>query len=120
MFINRMIEEKARWRRYKNRVDALPEDHRRAAKALERYFMYFAPDKGDELMVMLEDLIDLFEESAANGTSIRDIVGEDPVTFAEEFRNNYPLGNWIVKERTRLSRVITEIEAQQPESGDDR
>ena len=36
-----------------------------------------------------EDLIDLFEQSAATGTPIRQIVGEDPVEFIETFvRNN--------------------------------
>ena len=39
-----------------------------------------------------EDLADLFEQSAADGTPIREIVGEDPVEFAEAFLPNYPEG----------------------------
>jgi DNA-binding ferritin-like protein (Dps family) len=39
---------------------------------------------------MLEDLADLFEQGAADGTPLRDVVGEDPVEFAEAFLANYP------------------------------
>jgi DNA-binding ferritin-like protein (Dps family) len=55
---------------------------------------------------MLEDLADLFEQSAANGTPIREIVGEDPVEFAETFLQNYSEGQWINKERERLTKAI--------------
>ena len=42
---------------------------------------------------MLEDLADLFEQSAANGTPIREIVGDDPVEFAEAFLAELPGGS---------------------------
>ncbi|HET7013545.1 MAG TPA: hypothetical protein VFI65_06525, partial [Streptosporangiaceae bacterium] len=48
----------------------------------------------------------LFEQGAASGTPIREIVGEDPVEFAETFLQNYPRGQWIVKERERLTSAI--------------
>ncbi|XKK39072.1 DUF1048 domain-containing protein [Nocardiopsis sp. ARC36] len=57
-------------------------------------------------MEMLDDLIDLFEQSAAAGTPIREIVGEDPVEFAETFLANYSEGQWIKKERERLAGAI--------------
>ena len=55
---------------------------------------------------MLEDLADLFEQSAASGTPIRWIVGDDPVEFAETFVANYSEGQWINKERERLVSTI--------------
>jgi DNA-binding ferritin-like protein (Dps family) len=48
---------------------------------------------GDSILTMLDDLADLFEQGAANGMPIRDIVGEDPVEFAEAFLRNYPAGH---------------------------
>lgn len=108
MFITRMIDEKRNYRRYKARTKKLPQTYRTAIDALERYLMYFGPGQGSELLVMLEDLVDLFEESAANGTPVRGIVGEDPVEFAEEFRRNYPVGSWIVREQERLNQAIEE------------
>ncbi len=41
-----------------------------------------------------------------SGTPIRAIVGEDPVEFAEAFRRNYPVGQWIIRERERLTQAI--------------
>ena len=117
MFITRMIEEKRRFRRYKERTAQLPSNYRTAVDGFERYLMVFAPNKGSDLQAMLDDLADLFEESAANGTSIREIVGDDPVEFIETFRRNYPIGDWILKEHRRLVRAInlsTENEGDTP------
>jgi DNA-binding ferritin-like protein (Dps family) len=61
---------------------------------------------------MLQDLVDLFEHGAANRTSIREIVGEDPVEFAEAFLRNYPEGQWISRERERLTSAIDRAAGQ--------
>jgi len=99
--------DKRRWRAYKARTKQLPTNYRTAIEALERYLTYFGGvTKGDVLMTMLEDLADLFEQSAAGGTPIRAIVGDDPVEFAETFVRNYAEGQWINKERARLTEAI--------------
>ncbi len=59
--------------------------------------------------MMLEDLADLFEQSAASGTPVREVVGADPIEFAETFLQNYSEGQWINKERKRLTQVIDGI-----------
>jgi DNA-binding ferritin-like protein (Dps family) len=99
-------EQKRRYRQYKARTERLPANYHTAIDALERYTQFFGPGKGDSLLSMLEDLVDLFEQSAANGTPIRKIVGEDPVEFAEAFLRNYPEGQWISRERERLTSAI--------------
>jgi len=118
MFIEKIIgdiADKRRWRQYKARKEQLPADYHTAIEALERYLTYFgAITKGDTLMSMLEDLADLFEHSAANGTSVRAIVGEDPVEFAETFLQNYSEGQWINKERKRLTDTIDRVAGNEP------
>lgn len=110
MSISKMIAEKRRWRQYKTRTKQLPANYRTAVDALERYLMYFGGmTKGDILMSMLGDLADLFEQSAANGTPIRAVVGEDPVEFAEAFLQNYSEGQWINRERERLTSAIDRV-----------
>ena len=79
---------------------ALPASYRTAVEALERYLMYCrAGWRRERAASMFEDLVDLFEQSAANGTPIREIVGEDPVEFLEAFVRNYPDGQWRLRER---------------------
>jgi DNA-binding ferritin-like protein (Dps family) len=63
-------------------------------------------------MTMFEDLADLFEQSAAAGTPIREIVG-DPVEFAEGFKRNYGLGQWLSKEQQRLASAIERAESEE-------
>jgi Uncharacterized protein conserved in bacteria len=106
MFISRMIGEKRRWRRYKARVKALPEPYRTAVDAIEHYLMYFGRGDGAGWAEQLEDLADLFEQAAADGTPIREIVGEAPEEFVEAFVQNYPEGHWITREQERLTNTI--------------
>jgi DNA-binding ferritin-like protein (Dps family) len=104
MFISKMIGEKRRWRQYKARTRKLPPNYRAAVEALERYNL--GRGDGAGWASMLEDLADLFEQAAANGTPIREIVGEDPVEFVQAFFRNYPEGQWITRERERLRNTI--------------
>jgi DNA-binding ferritin-like protein (Dps family) len=104
------LEQKKQYRQYKARVEQLPADYRGAATALERYLTYYgAITKGDVLLSMLGDLADLFEQSAADRTPIREIVSDDPVEFAETFMRNYTGGQWINKERERLTKAIDAV-----------
>jgi DNA-binding ferritin-like protein (Dps family) len=100
------IEQKRRYRQYKAQMEQLPAPYRTAIEALERYMLFFGPGEGDSVLSMLEDLGDLFEQSVANGTPVRAVVGEDPVEFAEAFLRNYPEGQWIGQERERLTHAI--------------
>lgn len=105
------LGDKRRWRECQARIKALPAGHRAAAQAIERYLSYFgAISKGDVLVQMTEDLTELFERAAADGTPVRAIVGDDPVDFAETFLANYADGQWISKERRRLTAAIDALD----------
>jgi DNA-binding ferritin-like protein (Dps family) len=112
----KVIGEKRRWRQYKARVGQLPPNHRTAAKGVERYLLHAGGvADGETAMRMLEDLADLFEQSAADDVSVRAVVGDDPVEFVEAFIRNYDEGSWLRKERQRLVKTIDGIEATEAE-----
>ena len=104
--ISKVIGDKRRWRSYKARTRLLPASYRTAVAAMERYLMHFGPTDGASAASMLEDLADLFEQAAADGTPIRDIVGGDPVEFVETFVRKYPKGGYVTRERKRLTSAI--------------
>ena len=104
--ISKVTGDKKRWRQYKARTQQLPPNYREAVEAIERYLMYFGRGDGAGSASMFEDLIELFEQSAASGTAIREIVGADPVEFAETFAQNYPEGQWRLREQQRLASAI--------------
>ncbi|ARF53206.1 DUF1048 domain-containing protein [Streptomyces gilvosporeus] len=103
-FISKLIGPKKRWRAYKARVQQLPENYRTAVEAVERYMMHFVPTDNDNDASRFEDLADLFEQAAADGTPIREIVGENPVEFVEAFVQNYTEGGYVpARARKRLT-----------------
>jgi DNA-binding ferritin-like protein (Dps family) len=114
MFIEKVVGDlgdKRRWRQYKARVKALPANYRTTVAALEGYLTYFGMiTKGDVpmdvLMSTLGDLVDLFEQAAADGTPIRAVVGDDPVEFAETYFRDHSDGRWISKARDQSVSAI--------------
>jgi DNA-binding ferritin-like protein (Dps family) len=103
---SKVIGPKRRWRAYKARVRQLPPDYRGAVDAIERYLMFFGPMDADSAGSLFEDVADLFERAAADGTPIREIVGDDPVEFVEALVANYTKGGYVTRERERLTRDI--------------
>jgi DNA-binding ferritin-like protein (Dps family) len=111
-FTSKVIGGKRRWRAYKARTKRLPENYRAAVEAFERYLMYFGAVDGDSAASVFEDLIDLFEQAAADGTPIRDIVGDDPVEFVDALVRNYEKGGYVARERERLTSAIERAEEE--------
>ncbi len=115
MLISKLIGEKRRWRQYKARTKQLPTDYRTAIDALERYLLYHGSiSNGDFLLSMHNDLADLFEQAAADGTPIRAIVGDDPVEFVEALIRNYEKGGYVTREQDRLVRAIAHAAGEVP------
>ncbi len=115
-FISKVIGPKRRWRAYKRRKEQLPQNYRAAVDAVERYLMFFGPMEADSAGSLLEDVADLFERAAADGTPIRDIVGDDPVEFVEALVANYTKGGYVTRERERLIRDIARAAGEETEN----
>ena len=109
------LEQKKQYKQYMARIDALPEPYGAAAKALQRYLTYYGGvTDGDTLVTMMGDHVELWERAAADGTPVREIVGDDPVEFAEAFAQAYSGKQWIDKERARLTKAIADAEGKGP------
>ena len=105
------LEQKKEYRKNTARLEALPEPYGAAAKAVQRYLVYYGGvTDGDTILTMSGDLVDLWERAAADGTPVRAIVGDDPVEFAEMFAQAYTGKQWIDKERARLTKAIEDAE----------
>lgn len=111
------LAAKRRWREYKARAAALPAPYRDAVKAIERYTMHTGigiSSDSDVLIQMVNDLAELFEQSAADGIPVRAVVGDDPVAFVEAFLANYGDDSWLDKERTRFVDAINAATEDRP------
>ena len=107
------LEQKKQYKQDKARIDSLPEPYGSAAQAMHRYLMYYGGvTDGETLLSMFGDLADLWERAAADGTPVREIVGEDPADFAENFAQAYGGRQWIDKERARPAKAIEDAERE--------
>ena len=108
------LEQKKQYKQAKARLDALPEPYNSVATAFHRYFMYYGGvTDGDTIVQMFGDLADLWERAAIDGTPVSEIVGEDPIEFAESFAQAYGGKRWIDKERARLNEAVDKAKAKE-------
>ena len=75
------IAAKKEWRAMEKRAKALPHDYRVAYAEIKRYIWN---STGISTMNPFKVLIDLFEESAANGRDVLEITGNDVAAFCDE------------------------------------
>jgi len=109
------LEQKRQYKQHKARIERLPEPYTTSAKAFERYLMYYGGvTDGDTIVTMLGDLTDLWERAAIDATPVHEIVGDDPVEFAETFAQSYLGTRWIDKERARLVETVQAAEREGP------
>jgi DNA-binding ferritin-like protein (Dps family) len=106
--MTRLIGDKRRWRGYRARVRKLPPNYQVAVEGIQRYLMYFGALDAQSATALFEDVADLFERAAADQTPIRDVVGDDPVSFVEDLIRNYSRGGYVEREQKRLIRTIDE------------
>ncbi len=110
-FAQKVIGDKREWRAYKARVRALPEPYRVAIDGIERYLFHFGAVESDTSIAIFSDVADIFERAAADGTPIREIVGDDPSAFVDALIDNYEKGGYVAREKRRLDESIAQAEA---------
>lgn len=98
--IKKMIQEKQEYRAYKKRMNKLPEEYRKAMKAIENYMWNYA--KGSGMLALLKNILEMFENSASDGLSVRDVVGDDIAEFADSLLAEFPEETWMDKMRKKL------------------
>ena len=83
MGIQDIIEGKKQWRAHLARVKALPLDYRIAYKEIQRYLFKVGPaDVLDGRL--LSGIVDFFEEGAAAGKGVLELIGNDVAAFCDD------------------------------------
>lgn len=97
--IKKMVASKREYQAEMKRVHALPKEYQLVFKKIVTYMWQFSAGPGYDMMQVQSDLIDLFEEGAANGRSVLAITGNDVAAFVEgllESTRTYA-GDWKTK-----------------------
>jgi len=83
MGIQDIIEGKKQWRAHLARVKALPPDYRIVYLEMQKYFFKVGPVDLTEGK-LLSGIVDFFEEGAADGKRVLELIGEDVAAFCDD------------------------------------
>lgn len=75
------LNVKKEWNAIEKRAKALPDDYRVVYKEIKHYIWN---STGISTIDVFKVLIDMFEESAANGRKVLEITGDDVAAFCDE------------------------------------
>jgi len=81
--IKKIAADKREYRRQMARVDALPPDYRYVFKKIQSQMWAFAGGDGMDQLAVHYDLIDLFEQGAAQGKPVLEVTGDDVAAFVD-------------------------------------
>ena len=97
------LGEKKRWRELQKRAKELPGDYRTAYEEIRKYLW---TTSGLETIGPFAELLDLFEEGAANGRKVLDITGGDVAAFADELARGEK--GYFERNREKLNRGLAQ------------
>lgn len=104
-FINKIIGDKKEYKDMMKRVDNLPEEYSYTFKKIQSYMWNYATGDGFDILRVQYDLIDLFEEAAADNRQVLEVTGEDVAGFCDELLSNAK--TYTSKLKTKLNEDIT-------------
>ena len=81
--IVKIRKEKQEYRQQVARVKALPEEYRFVYEKIQAYMWHYAAGDGYDMVKIQADLLELFEDGAANGKHVLEITGEDVAAFGD-------------------------------------
>lgn len=102
--IQKMIGDKKEYKEQMARVEALPEDYKFVFEKIKGYMWSFARGDGSDMLKTQQDLIELFESSAADGKHVLEVIGDDVAGFCDEFIRDTK--KWTDNYRVKLNRNI--------------
>ena len=83
-----IIGDKKAWKQMEARAKALPEEYDFVYHKIQHYMWNYAAGSGMDMVAIFEDLLNLFEEGAANGKRVLEITGENVAEFCDELLRN--------------------------------
>ncbi|MFF0746350.1 DUF1048 domain-containing protein [Streptomyces sp. NPDC004111] len=89
MSIQDIVEGKKQWRAHMARVKALPPDYRIVYKEMQKYLFKVGPvdlPTGP----LLPEIVDFFEEGAATGKGVLELIGTDVAAFCDDLIKDSP------------------------------
>lgn len=103
-----MKADKTEWNKQQARIKAMPADYQIVIGGVQNYFWHFAGGDGMDMMAGIYDLIDFFEEGAANNVPVLELVGNDVAEFAENALREMQAKRWTDDVKVKINQRVAE------------
>jgi DNA-binding ferritin-like protein (Dps family) len=91
---------------FEARAGALPEDYRAAWEQIKAHLFPYGDFTGRNLMPILDGALGLLEETAAEGQSVQDVLGDDIEGFCSALAGGDGAWNFRARWRKQLNRNV--------------
>ncbi|MEG1254659.1 DUF1048 domain-containing protein [Clostridium sp.] len=102
--IKKMFGDKKEYKDQMARSEELPEDYKFVFEKIHEYMWSFAGGDGSDMLKTQQELLELFEISAAEGKHVLEVTGEDVAGFCDEFLRDTK--KWTDFYGEKLNRVM--------------
>ena len=103
-----MKADKTEWNKQQARIKAMPADYQIVIGDVQNYFGHCAGGDGMDMRAGIYDLIDFFEEGAANNVPVLDLVGNDVAEFAENALREMQAKRWTDDVKAKINHHVAE------------
>ncbi|HXZ64739.1 MAG TPA: DUF1048 domain-containing protein [Streptosporangiaceae bacterium] len=94
------------WNSFEARAEALPADYRAAWNRIKAHLFPYAGFTGRNLMPILDGALGLLEETAADGQSIHEVLGDDIESFCAALAHGEGARSYRDRWRRQLNRKV--------------
>ena len=94
------------WKAFQARADALPADFKAAWEQITAHLFPYGNFSGRNLMPILDGALGLLEETAADGQSVHDVLGEDIPGFCAALAGGEGARTYRDRWRKQLNRNV--------------
>jgi DNA-binding ferritin-like protein (Dps family) len=94
------------WKAFEARAEALPADHQAAWKQIKAHLLPYGGTTGRNLMPLLDGALGLLEETAADGQSTHEVLGDDIKGFCAALAGGEGARSYRDRWREQLNRNV--------------
>lgn len=94
------------WKTFEARADALPADYRAAWEKIKAHLFPYSDFTGRNLMPILDGALGLLEETASEGQSIHEVLGDDIEGFCAALAGGEGARSYRDRWREQLNRNV--------------
>lgn len=95
------------WKSFESRIKKLPTDYQAVWKKINTNLWEHSNSSGRNIMPILDGVLGLLEETAANGQTVQEVFGDDLKGFCSELISEEGVKSYRDKWRDQLNKNVT-------------